>query len=52
LGKNYKQKELEEAIELDRMLEAERRNQSHDIFQKKYDEKFDNYYNNISSVPN
>lgn len=30
--RNSKQKELEEAIELDRMLEIERRNQSHDIF--------------------
>ncbi len=38
-------------MELDRMLEIERRNQSHDIFQKKYEEKFDNYFNNIS-VPN
>ncbi len=37
---------------MDRMLEIERRNQSHDIFQKKYDEKFDNYFNNITSVPN
>jgi hypothetical protein len=51
-NKNYKQKELEEAIELDRMLEAERRNQSQDIFQKKVDEKMDSYFNNISSVPN
>lgn len=34
------------------MLEAERRNQSQDIFAKKYDEKFDNYFNNITSVPN
>lgn len=50
--KNYKQKELDEAIELDRMLEIERRNQSHDIFAKKYDEKFDNYFNNIQGVPN
>ena len=50
--RNYKQKELEEAIELDRMLEIERRNQSHDIFQKKVDEKFDNYFNSMSDVPN
>jgi hypothetical protein len=30
--KNSKQKEIEEALELDRMLEQERRNQSHDVF--------------------
>lgn len=52
LNKNYKQKELEEAIELDRMLEIERRNQSHDVFQKKYDEKYENYYNNLAAIPN
>ena len=34
------------------MLEMERRNQSHDVFQKKYDEKFDSYFNNITSMPN
>ncbi|CDW85506.1 UNKNOWN [Stylonychia lemnae] len=48
--RNYKQKEIEEAMELDRMLEQERRNQSHDVFQKKYEEKLDQYYNNLSNA--
>ncbi len=34
------------------MLEIERRNQSHDVFQKKYDEKYENYYNNLAAIPN
>lgn len=49
--KNLKQRELEEAMELDRMLEQERRNLSQDVFAKKYDEKFDSYFNHIN-VPN
>jgi hypothetical protein len=34
------------------MLELERRNASHEVFAKKYDEKFDNYFRDISAVPN
>jgi hypothetical protein len=30
------------------MLEEERRYYSQDVFQKKYDEKFDKYYNGIN----
>ncbi len=30
----------------------ERRNASQDVFAKKIDEKFDNYYRDISAVPN
>lgn len=45
--RNSKQKEIEEALELDRMLEAERRNQSNDVFQKKVDQKYDSYFNNL-----
>ena len=30
----------------------ERRNASHDVFAKKYEEKFDNYFRDISAVPN
>ena len=45
--RNSKQKEIDEALELDRMLEQERRNMSNDIFQKKVDQKYDVYYNNL-----
>ena len=34
------------------MLEMERRNASHEVFAKKYDEKFDNSFRDISAVPN
>ena len=34
------------------MLEMERRNASQDVFAKKYDEKFDNYFRDISAVAN
>jgi hypothetical protein len=30
----------------------ERRNASHEVFAKKYEEKFDNYFKDITSVPN
>jgi hypothetical protein len=49
--RNSKQRELEEAMELDKMLELERRNQSMDVFEKKLDEKYDSYFQNIN-VPN
>jgi hypothetical protein len=42
---------LDEAMELDKMLELERRNQSMDVFQEKLDEKYDSYFQNIN-VPN
>ena len=31
------------------MLEQERRNQSQDVFAKKYEQKLDNYYNNLAN---
>jgi len=31
------------------MLEIERKNQQHDVFQKKYDEKLDKYQNNLNA---
>ena len=37
---------------MDKILEMERRNASHEVFAKKYDEKFDNYFKDITSVPN
>ncbi len=32
------------------MLEAERRNQSNDVFQKKVDQKCDSYFNNLQGA--
>lgn len=48
--RNLKQREIEEAMELDRMLEQERRNQSQDVFAKKYEQRLESYYNNLQNA--
>ena len=43
MGQGTQQREFEEAMELDRILEAERRQQSMEVFAQAADKKYDNY---------